>query len=1069
MQQRFRLLFPPLAFLLAALLAHGQLGSDGAILGVITDPSGAVIAGAVVTVTNTGTGLTRSATSNDAGIFEVLALPNGTYSVSVMMNGFKTWNTTGAELRIGERKRLAPVLEVGQVSEQVSVEAQVELIQTDKASVGGTVEQRQMVGLPLNGRNPIGLVRLVPGMRFVSDRSGPERGTTVQGMGNRADVTEFQVDGLNANAGMDERAITIPNVDTISEFNVETSNFSAEHGRNPVQIQLVTKSGTNQFHGTLFEFLRNEKLDAFNTFAKRPGATKPKLSRNQFGGTIGGPIIKDRTHFFAAFESTMIREGRFYNSTVVQPAMLQGDFSAITAATVRDPLNNGQPFAGKQIPVARFSNASRAFFPYLLLPNSSDGRFRGLAAVPNDTYEYVSRIDHQFSSQHRIFGRWIVFDNRQRQPDYKPEYYQQNNTKQHNAGLTYNYTMTPNTLLTVTAGYTRSLNLFNSPLVGIENLTQQAGIRGFPTAGREGFTGLPTVGISGYTGFQAPWGNPGRLWMEAKNGKAGLNLIRGKHTINLGYELNDRTTFGRHGSFASRGNFTFNSQYTGDGFADYALGLTQAAGRNFPLQTFGMKRSPYSGIYAQDFFKISQNLTLNLGVRVDYWHEKAAVRGNVGGFDPRIGKALAGEDKNGNVDLTAQPVAQFVAKATEGLWVPASTAKVPRGLFVANGYVSPRLGITWRPLGKNDLVIRGGYGIFPHNGFTGNNTASAVVGPPYWNYENPIYTTASLTRWETAFSDDPTVFLSPSVIAPAVDIISQKSHEYNFSIQKSMPLQSALTVSYVGNRVLDVVGTRDINAVAPGVYSNLQAARPYPGFSGVSLYANQGRSWYNSAQIKWERRFNAGLNLTGVYAWGKYLQDGVQYTPFSPRGYDRGRSGDDRKHVLTLSTIYELPFGKGRKFGSSMHPVLNAVLGGWEFDGLYSFVSGSPLTMFALGAPLGNGYGTRADTVGNPKVSNPTADGWFNATAFAAAPPRVFGSSGIGILDGPGNHSIDTGLFKNFYVTEKRFVQFRWEMFNSTNHVNLSNPVTTIGLVNTGQIFSAGTARTMQLGLKFIF
>ena len=500
-----------IATLLAVFTASAQIGSDGAILGVVSDPSGSVVVGASVTVTNTGTGLKKNVMTNEAGIFEIPSLPIGTYSVTVSIAGFKSWNLAQTELRVGERKRLAPTLEVGQVTEQVAVVGTVELIQTDKVSVGATIEQKQMVALPLNGRNPIALVRLVPGMRFVSDRSGPERGTTVQGMGSRSDVTEFQVDGLNANAGMDERAITIPNVDTISEFNVETANFSAEHGRNPVQIELVTKSGTNRFHGSLWEFLRNEKLDAFNTFAKRAGAKKPKLSRNQFGGTIGGPIIKDKTHFFFAFEGTTVRQESIYNSTVVQPEMLQGNFSSISAASIRDPLNAGQTFPGKQIPVSRFSSASQFFFPYLLLPNGSDGRFRSVAPNPTDTYEYVSRIDHQISSKHRIFGRWIIFDNRQTPPDYKPDVYAQNNTKQHNVGLTYNYTITSSMLLTVTAGYTNSFNRFTSPLVGLDNLTLKAGIRGFPTAGREGSTGLPTVGISGYTGFNAPWGNPGRL------------------------------------------------------------------------------------------------------------------------------------------------------------------------------------------------------------------------------------------------------------------------------------------------------------------------------------------------------------------------------------------------------------------------------------------------------------------------------------------------------------------------------------------------------------------------------
>lgn len=978
---------------------------------------------------------------------------------------------TRAELTVGERKRLSPVLQVGDVSEQVSVEASVELIQTDKSSVAGVVEQKQIRDLPLNGRNPVQLVSLVPGMRFLG-RGGPERGSTVQGVGGRDDQTEFQLDGLNANAGMDERGMAVPNVDTIAEFSVETSSFSAEHGRNPLQVLMLTKSGTNEFHGTAWEFLRNEKLDAFNTFAKTPGARKPKLSRNQFGATLGGPVLRNRTFFFASFEGNTIRQERIFNSVTVAPSMLQGDFSSLSRNIV-DPLNN-QPFANNRIPESRIASSSQFFFPHILLPNSADGRFRSVAPVPDNSYEGTGRIDHQITDKQRIYGRWIVYDNTLTNPDYRPEVAQTNNTRQHNVGLNYNYTITPTTLFTAGANYMNSFNRFRSPVVGIDNLTEQAGIQGFQTEGRAGSTGLPTVAFTGYTGFNAPWGNPGRLWMEAKNAKGSLALIRGKHTINLGAELNDRTTFGEHASFAARGNFTFNGQYSGDGFADYLLGYTSSAGRNFPLQTFGMKHSPYSAYYIQDAWKVSPELTLNLGLRLDRWHAKRAVRGNVTSFDPAIGKALAGEDSNGQVDLTSQPVAQFVAKATEGLWVPASQVGAPRGLFEPRTYVSPRVGVAYRPKFAGDWVIRGGYGIFGSS-FIGNITASAIVGPPFWNFENPSFTASSLQRWENAFSGDPTVFLFPGVSAAAHDVGIQKAHEWNISVQRSMPLSSALTISYVGNRVVDVIAANPLNEVAPGNYTNLQAARPYSGFAGITLYDNLGRTWYNSMQVKWERRFTGGLLFTTSYAWGKHLLDGVGTAvwdaaePFAPQGYNRGRSNFDRRHILTINTVYELPFGKGRRFMSGIHPVGNALLGGWQLSGIYNFTSGSPLTVITPGATLGNGRNTRANLIGDPAVSSPTAAQWFNPAAFGAPNRTQFGTGGLGVLDGPGLHSMDLGLMKNFYVSESKYLQFRWEMFNAPNHVNFNNPNTTQGLAVTGVILAAGTARQMQAGLKFVF
>ena len=293
-----------------------QVGSDASILGVVTDASGAVVPRATVRVVNLDTGLQRTATSGEGGEFEVLALPTGPYSVSVTNTGFSTWKLERIDLTVASRQRISPVLKVGEVTEQIRVDATAELIQTDRSSVSTVVEEKQIRELPLNGRNPVQLVALAPGMRYLG-RGGPERGSTVQGVGGRDDATEFQLDGLNANAGMDEKGMAIPNVDTIAEFSVETNSFSAEQGRNPLQVLMLTKSGTNAFHGTLWEFLRNEKLDAFNTFAKSPGATKPKLSRNQFGATIGGPVVRNKTFFFASFEGATIRQARIFNSNTV--------------------------------------------------------------------------------------------------------------------------------------------------------------------------------------------------------------------------------------------------------------------------------------------------------------------------------------------------------------------------------------------------------------------------------------------------------------------------------------------------------------------------------------------------------------------------------------------------------------------------------------------------------------------------------------------------------------------------------------------------------------------------------
>lgn len=1052
--------------------AWAQLGTQGAIVGVVTDSSDAAIPGASVVVENIETGLKSSAVTNDAGIFEVLALPVGFYSVTITYRGFRPWTLERTQLTVGERRRLEPKLEVGEVVERVHVEASTELVQTERGTVDSVIAQKQIRDLPLNGRNPVELVNLVPGVRFVG-RGSSDRESTVQGNGNRSDGTEFQIDGLAANQALDERGAGIPNVDTIAEFKVETSNFGAENGRHALQVLMVTKSGTNNFHGTLWEFLRNEKLDAFNTFAKLPGAQKPKLAQNQFGFSLGGPIIKNRTHFFGAFEGTEVRQATIFNSPVPSLAQRNGDFTA-TGRTIRDPLT-GQPFPGNVIPQNRFSGASTFFYPYLLDPNSAPSNFRGTAPRSNTVKEYTARIDHQITSKQRIFWRGIWIRDDGVTPDYSPAVVDVRHTPQHNLGLDYTYVITPTTLLSVNAGTMSSVINRNCDCVGKDNLTQLAGIQGFPTAGREGSQGLPnSVAITGYTGFSTPFGVPYRLWWTTAGGRASLNLIRGAHTINIGYQFHHLTTFARHSSGYARGAFTFNGQYTGDAFADYLLGLVQGTLRNYPLQTFGTKDAPYSAPYFQDYWKVTRNLTLNFGVRLDYWHEKDISRGNAATFDIKRGLIIAGEDKNGNVDLTAQPVAQYLAKATEGLWIPASQAKVPHGLFQANGFWSPRLGVAWRVRGTNDLVVRGGYGIFASS-FPANRSASAIIGPPYWTWESQVFAASSLQRWETAWPNDPRSFIAPQVIAPVVDLGTQKTHEWNISVQKALPFNSAVTVSYVANKSVDAITGVRYNDVPPGRYTNLQDARPYPRLGDGYVYLNQGNTWYNSAQVKVERRFVSGFSYAMAYAFGKLLMNDTETEhtgtpePFAPVGYNRGRSDLDRTHIFALNGVWEVPFGRQRRFGNDMHPVMNAVLGGWQVNGIYLVQSGPPLRFTAPGATLGNGRNSRADLVRDPTISNPSADLWFDPAALAVPAAFTFGNSGIGIMDGPGRHSFDTGLTKNFYVTEARYLQFRWEMFNAVNHVNLSTPTTNINLATTGKIFSAGAARQMQFGLKFIF
>ena len=1046
-----------------------QVGTQGSILGTVMDSSGAALPGATITVTGLDTGLVQTATSDHTGSFEILALPIGPYSVAVTVQGFKTWQLERVVLTVGERKKITPVLEVGNISEQVSVVGGAPLLQTERSSVQTVVEMQQIRELPLSTRNPVVLVNLAPGMRFTGS-GGPERGSTVQGFGLRSNQTEFQLDGLNANASMDEGAITIPNVDTIAEFSVETSSFSAENGRNPLQVVMATKSGTNSFHGTVWEFNQNDRFSARNAFST---SDPPKLNRNQYGAAIGGPVLRNRTFFFGSFEGTPIDTDDLYNSVVPQAAMLQGDFSSLGHAII-DP-TTGQPFPGNRIPADRISSASQFFFPYLLTPNDPDGGFHAVAPVTDDTYQYTARLDHQFTANQRIYGRWVMNKNPTDSPGYSPDVRSANKTTQHNIGVNYTNSLSSTLLLTVTGGYLKSDNRFTSPVVGVENLVAEAGIQGIGTAGREDFVGLPNVGIDGYTGFNTAFGVNGRLWGDVFNTKASLAWLKGTHSLSMGYEYDNRRVYGRHGSHSPRGSFDFNAQYTGDGFADYLLGLTSGTRRNFPLETFGLDSSPYSGLYVQDFWKLRSNLTVALGLRYEYWHEKSLRAGNGATFDPSVGKVIAGVDDDGSINLSQQPVSPFLAAATTGLWVPATDVGVPNGLFKARGNFSPRLGVTWRPDLINDFVIRGGYGIY-YNSFTGNRSASSIVGLPYWTWESLAFSPLDPQRWETAWPADPQSFIQPSVgESPAWDIKPATTHEWNISVQKGLAFQTAVTVSYVGTRLRDQVALYPYNEVPPGAYTDLQAAKPYTAFGQINVLENRGNGHYNALQIKVERRFASGFSFTTSYSLSKNTSDAVpsdetgEVQPFVPPGYLKGRSPLDRRHMLWITAVYELPFGRDRKFLNDLNPVADAFLGGWQLSGINSFVSGAPLSINVPGATLGNGWGTRANLTGDPDVSNSTRDQWFNTTAFSAPAQYEYGDSPIGVVEGPAAHILDLGLMKGFSIGGSRYIQVRVEAYNTLNKVNLGNPGTTLGTANFGRILSAASARTMQFGVKVVF
>lgn len=1049
-----------------------QIGTEGAFFGTVTDSSGGSIAAAEVAAMHVATGLVKRATTDTDGSFNILALPIGQYSVTVKAKGFKTWEVASIELTVGDRRRISPVLTVGEITESVSVAANAELLQTEKSSTETVVQMRQIRELPLDTRNPLALVSLVPGMRWEGTQSGGERATYVQGQGLRDNKTSFQLDGLVSNAPMDEGGTGMPNVDTVAEFTVETLNFSAENGRDPIQVKVATKSGTNELHGAAWEFLQNDALNARNTFAAKPA----RVRRNQFGAAVGGPVIRNKTFFFGSFEGTVIHNEQIWNTQAVTAAMKTGDFSGLSH-TILDPISQ-TPFPGNIIPSNRISEASNYFLPKLLEANSAGGLFRTNAGTVNDTWEGTGRVDHQITDSQRIYGRYVTIRQPSTQLGYKPSVVTDDTVTQHNLGVNYTWTMSSNTVLTLLGGMLRTRENYTNPELGVNNDALSAGIQGFPTAGREQWIGPPNLNVgSGYQGiYYAGWGAPGSLWGSVYNGKADFRHFHGAHTMSAGFEYGDSHTYGDHGSCCVRGTYNFGNLYTNDGFADYLLGYTSSSARNAPLAEFGTDRAPYTGFYFNDSWRLRSNLTLDLGLRYEHWYARHNMREATSTWDPALQKVVAAVEGDGNINMSAFLNTPNVAAATAGLWTTSRAAGYNDGLLEGTGNWAPRIGVVYRPFAQHQIVLRGAYGLF-YNSFTGNRSASSAANLPFWGVESLGFGLSQLQPWETVWSSDPNAF-GIFGIGEAVDprLKAARTHEWNMTVQTALPWKSALTLSYVGTKVDREVIFMPYNAPVVGPHTDLQADRPNPLISSVQRLENYGRNWYNALQAKAERRFASGISFTFSYSFSRSMGEASsgnsEYTSilaYSPSWYNRGRTSFDFRHVEFATLVWELPFGKGRSYLSSANRLADAVIGGWDFTFTQQARSGAPLSIGGGYSNLGNGDGSRADLVGSPGISNPSPRGWFNKAAFAQPAPYTWGSSPLGILEGPGLLQFNTALSKRFRIAEKKDLQFRWEAFNAFNNVNYNNPNTNVASSLFGRITSAGSARYMQLALKFLF
>ena len=1072
-----------LPLLVALCLVFGistlQAQNLGSIVGLVSDSTGAVIPGADVSVTHQETGLTRNLQTNTTGTYLASGLQAGTYTIEVTSTGFKTFRESEIVLNLRDQLRVNAQLELGEVTETIEVTGQVVSLQTENATVEDVVTGEQVENIAINGRSFLQLAALVPGassrLPAFNTPVGVTSNTSISFNGMRRNHNVWRIDGQeNYDRGCGGCITALPSIDAIAEFKVGTANTEVDQGFGAGgQINVSIKSGSQQFHGSVYEFLRNDSLDANSFFSNRAGNPKPNLRFNLYGYNIGGPVVlgkynRDRTKTFFFFnqEWRKIRSERQFNVLSPSAALRGGDFSEF--GTILDPVT-GDPFPNSVIPQARIDpNGAVLADPNLLypLPTTPDGFFAGVGAQPLDVHEEILRVDHNINQRNQVFFRFVsdtvaqnfsttlwggqsyptigtLFTN-------PPKMYHLQWTSTISATMvnesSLSFQRQPLTL-TPTGNFQRPSNL-NIPELFPDNRANR----------------IPNIRLQGVINTTIdnaswPWDNVSNTWVVRDN----LLWNKGNHTLRIGgeYQAFDKQQdlFG-----PTQGNFTFNTSGTNHEFANLLLGRAFQY-TELELQTGPLYITRSSALWFNDTWRASSNLTVNLGLK---WV------GLPHGWEERDAIAAFYPDR---YDLSRAPVVQDNGRLLEGSGDrlngigEAGKDGVPRGLTENHWAVfEPRIGIAYRPFG-GDTVIRFGYGIY-HERIQGNDVYNVGPNPP--NSFTAVIFDADVSN---PGGGEQALFPGSLVTYDGPYQLTQVQ-QYNFGIQHRVATGAVLSVGYVGTAGSYLQASRNINQPFPqdaarflaGEVANINQIRPFPGWASIRSYDNSTNSSYNSLQASLRTDNWHGMTLQTSYTWSHAIDyasadvGGNNHQDAYNIAAERGNGDFDRRQMLVFNYIYQLPTSAG------WSPALKQILGNWTVSGIATFQSGVPLNISFPGDNAGIGGGTyRPDRIGDPNISNQTRERFFDTSAFAAPAPGAFGNAGRNIVEGPGTNNWDISIFKDFPGILKRegsSLQFRAELYNAFNHTQWAGVSRSFGSGSFGQVTSARDARIIQLGLK---
>jgi len=1091
--------FIPLLFATTALLAQ-----NSGVQGQITDSSGAAAPNASIKISNIETGVALDYTTNEQGLYVAPSLNPGRYRLDVSSPGFATQSINEFRLEVGQLARFNFELKPGAIVEAIQVSASAVLLNADTTEVGQVIDSKRITEMPLNGRNYLQLAQfttgVIPGGNSTQGSRARDEGAFAAA-GMQMAQNNVLLDGNDNSSrtsggplGFEAQAVKPP-VDAVAEFKVVTNNMSAEYGyRAGAKVLVNTRAGTNDFHGSLYHFLRNDKLDATNFFANRSGGQKPNYKQNQFGGTIGGPVIKNRTFFFFSYQGTRIRLGQSYISTVPSRDIVErGDFSQQPAIrrNVYDPLTlrgSGadairQPFPGNVIPKDRWDPIVSRIVELYPAPNIAgrehltDNYFYS-PTDSNDANQYDMRGDHNFTEKHRFFSRYSIrkqFRNEAGTLPY-PAMGGQGQTvdlKGHNIVGNLSSTLTPSLFNELRFGFSKFDTAFDIPFT--ENLNPEFGIKGAPgdSAGDGLDQGWTRFSPSGYVemGPRSFWPNINNLanYMITES----LLWQRGKHTFKFGGEYRFLNIY-RDAARLRRGNFTFSGAFTserpnvgtsrgnsGNGFADMLLGWV--GGGTYGNNQGENLNAPYYAGFIQDDWKIARNLTLNLGLRYELF--------GVGTFPDAANQTISRYLLQGiNVSSVTEEGIAFPKDGTDC------------GCAQDRNNWAPRIGLAWSLAEKT--VIRTGAGVFygePNSLST--EGANFRRGPPrsadiaiQQNFERTsVFVQEGFPefRLSNEIPRGSNIFVFPNQRQ------NLEAYQWFFDVQQTLPFDVLLTVGYMGTKGTFLATQRNINlpfTPSANVAANQRLIRPQ--FNSVTLHENSLNSSYNALTAKVEKRFSRGLTFLSSFTWSKNIDQGnedlVDGTQGSATPYnlsiERGLSTLHREFTYVVSGVYELPFGKGRQHLTS--GPASWIVGGWQVGGLLSLLSGMPVAHTINVNNQNLGGTVRGDWVRNPNLPSDqrTIDRWFDTNFVVPSAPGVMSNAGRNLIIGPGRTNLDVMVGRDFRMpVEGHRLQFRFESFNFTNTPNFGPPNGGVGTPNAGRIIQAEDPRRIQLALKYIF